>query len=116
MFKLQMFFYLFIFLTSLQNYLSKSWNYTNLFIWIRGPWTPWRSLVSRMKRGRQSSVGTVLRRQGSLRATEKAWRRDGAWPGNLPSASHSSYADRHTTWRTRIVGRRARIQRRTRRT
>lgn len=27
------------------------------------------------------------------------------------SPSHSSYADRHTTWRTRIVGRRARIQR-----
>lgn len=39
------------------------------------------------------------------------WRRDGAWPGNLLLASHSSYADRHTTWRTRIVGRRARIQR-----
>lgn len=39
------------------------------------------------------------------------WRRDGAWPGNLLFASHSSYADRHTTWRTRIVGRRARIQR-----
>lgn len=49
------------------------------------------------------------RQQVSLRVAWKR-RRDGAWPGNL-LASHSSYADRHTTWRTRTVGRRARIQR-----
>lgn len=46
------------FFTSLRNYLSKSWNYTNLFIWIGGPWTPWRSLVPSLG-CRQSSVGSV---------------------------------------------------------
>lgn len=88
--------------------------YLFIFIWIGGPWTSWRSPVCSLKRGRQTQFCAARGRCALRRNVEE--RLGLAWEFALPSASHSSYADRHTTWRTRIVGRRARIQRRNRST
>lgn len=97
-----------------------SLSYTNLCIWIEesggvlGPLGgPWSVQSEAQPPGRVQFPAAAAR--GRRAPRRKRGGESGAWPGNSPSASHSSYADRHTTWRTRIVGRRARIQRRTRR-
>lgn len=102
------------FFTSSQNYLSKAWNFTNSFIWIFGPWTPLRSVVSSLKRGRSNSVASECAARGRCALRRKRGGATGPGLGiRLARPLPILPMQTDTTWRTRIVGRRARIQRRT---